>query len=63
MNPDTQVKHKQVYACVACDDFELEKSYSGDAGTPGREEYDRINPPNVCPACGGRVDLVDEVVA
>ena len=56
-------KHKQVYGCVACDEFELTKSYSGRAGTPGREEYDRISAPNVCPVCGGRVTLVDEVVA
>ena len=55
-------EHKQVYECVACDGFELTKSYSGRAGTPVREEYDRISPPNACPACGGRVDLVDEVV-
>lgn len=55
-------EHKQEYECVACDDFELTKAYSGQAGTRGRKEYDQIEAPNVCPACGGRVELIDEVV-
>lgn len=46
------------WECVDCDDLELAKRYSGEAGTPGREEYDRIEAPDECPACGGEVQEV-----
>lgn len=44
------------FSCVECDDFELEKVYSGMAGTPGKEEYDRIDAPDECPVCGGEIE-------
>ncbi|QCW05303.1 hypothetical protein [Natrinema pallidum] len=47
------------FSCEDCDAFELEKSYSGVAGTPGEEEYDRIQAPDTCPACGGPVSRDD----
>ncbi|WP_337653210.1 hypothetical protein [Halomontanus rarus] len=44
------------FSCSGCDDFELEKVYSGMAGTPGKEEYDRIDAPDECPVCGGEIE-------
>lgn len=51
-----KVSKRVVFECANCDDYELEKSYSGRAGTPGKEEYDRIQAPDECPVCGGRVE-------
>ena len=48
-----------VFACSDCDEFELEKNYSGRAGTPGKEEFDRIQPPDECPVCGGKIERSD----
>lgn len=45
-----------VYYCAECDDFELEKTYRGVAGTPGEDEFDEIDGPDTCPACEGRVE-------
>ncbi len=53
------VEHTATFSCDSCDDFELEKSYSGMAGTPGEDEYDRIQAPETCPACGGPVSRDD----
>lgn len=50
-------KRREVYTCTECDGFELEKRYSGMAGTPGEEEYDRIRPPEKCPACHSPVSM------
>ncbi|SIS05902.1 hypothetical protein [Natronorubrum daqingense] len=47
---------REKFSCVECNDFELEKVYSGRSGTPGEEEYDRIQAPDNCPACGGEVE-------
>lgn len=51
-----RTEKREVWTCVACDLFELEKKFSGVAGTPGEEEYNRIEPPDECPACGGMVE-------
>jgi len=45
----------EIHRCVACDDFELKKKFSGVAGTPGEAEYDRIEAPDQCPVCGGEI--------
>jgi len=52
---------REVHRCSECDEFELEKKFSGVAGTPGEEEYDRIEAPDNCPVCGGEIER--EVVA
>lgn len=50
------VSRRVTYSCTACDDFELVKVYSGRAGTPGDEEFERIEAPDDCPACGADVE-------
>lgn len=50
------VSHTKSAECVECEEFEMTKKYSGRAGTPGQEEYDRIDIPNECPVC--EADLV-----
>jgi len=52
---------REIHRCEDCDEFELEKKFSGAAGTPGEEEYDRIEAPDQCPVCGGEIER--EVVA
>lgn len=52
---------REIHRCSECDEFELEKKFSGVAGTPGEEEYDRIEAPDQCPVCGGEIER--EVVA
>lgn len=60
MNEFEHTQETEAFECVECDDFRLEKSFSGIAGTPGNEEYDRIEPPEECPACGGDVTTVEQ---
>ncbi|WP_323192395.1 hypothetical protein [Halostella sp. PRR32] len=52
---------REIHRCSECDEFELEKKFSGVAGTPGEEEYDRIEAPDNCHVCGGEIEC--EVVA
>jgi rubrerythrin len=47
---------REIHRCLECDDFELEKRFSGVAGTPGEEEYDRIEAPDQCPVCDGKIE-------
>lgn len=47
---------REVYCCAECDDFELEKTFSGVAGTTGHEQYDCIDAPGQCPVCGGEIE-------
>ena len=51
---------REIHRCSECDEFEMEKEFSGIAGTPGEEEYERIDALDKCPACGG--EIVHEVV-
>ena len=53
---DDTLRETVTFACEDCDDFELTKSYSGQAGTPGKEEYDRIEAPDECPVCSGSIN-------
>jgi len=52
---------REVVECTECWEFKLEKKFSGVAGTPGEEEYDRIEAPDQCPVCGAEVE--SEVIA
>jgi len=47
---------REIHRCSECDEFELEKRFSGVAGTLGEEEYDRIEAPDQCPVCGGEIE-------
>jgi len=58
--PFENTSHREIHQCEDCDEFKLEKKFSGVAGTPGEEEYDRIEAPDQCPVCGG--DIESEVV-
>lgn len=51
-----RVEKREVFTCAECDDFEMTKKFSGIAGTPGDEEYNRIEPPECCPVCGGEIE-------
>ena len=52
---------REIHRCKDCDEFELQKKFSGVAGTPGEEEYNRITAPDQCPVCGEEIER--EVVA
>jgi rubrerythrin len=54
--PSENVERTETHRCTNCDDFELSKQFSGVAGTPGEEEYDRIEAPGECPVCGGEIE-------
>jgi len=49
------LEKREVFRCTDCGDFELEKKFSGIAGTPGEEEYNRTQAPECCPVCGGKI--------
>lgn len=49
-------EYRETFSCTDCDEFELKKSFSGRAGTSGKEEYDRIDAPDACPVCGTDVE-------
>lgn len=51
-----RTEQRVTFRCSACDDFELEKKFSGVVGTPGHEEYNRIEAPDECPVCGGEIE-------
>jgi rubrerythrin len=51
-----KTERREIHSCSECDEFELEKKFSGVAGTPGEEEYDRIEAPDKCPVCGGEIE-------
>lgn len=59
-NPSQHVtersEQREIFRCSECDDFELTKKFSGVAGTPGHEEYNRIEAPDQCPVCGGEIE-------
>ena len=50
------INRTETFSCTDCDDFSMEKSFSGLAGTPGHDEYEQIAAPDQCPACGGDVE-------
>jgi len=56
-----KVTRREIHRCKDCGEFELEKKFSGVAGTTGEEEYDRIEAPDQCPVCGEEIER--EVVA
>jgi len=51
----THKDEEVVWFCTDCDDFELGKRYTGRSGTDAEREYEAIEPPSECPACGGEV--------
>ena len=47
---------REIHRCKDCDELELQKKFSGVAGTSGEEEYNRIEAPDQCPVCGGKIE-------
>lgn len=47
-----------LYTCRECDDFEIEKSFTGREGSEGEAEFEQSGWSEDCPACGGVVDEI-----
>jgi|GEM_PF-4485256 len=50
------VSRRRHVTCPECEEFEMEKSFSGAPAPDGLEEYEDIGLPDTCPVCGA--DLV-----
>jgi len=53
------IDKKEIIRCVDCDEFRLEKHFSGPEGTRAEDEYNSIGV-DECPACGSLVESVVE---
>ena len=46
---------RRAVTCSECDSFALSRRYRGATGTVGHREYLKMEYPETCPVCGGRV--------